>query len=107
MTTARPPRYFPCTTIDPPPDWWATSWVRRQMEIRRGVRSALKARRVAVGRDVIEETALWFFLRLVRYEAGEVEAALEGMVGDGVLVKNGACYSLSHRHECLNSEVIL
>ncbi len=105
----RAPRYHAITTIHSPPDWWALAWVEHQLDIRRRVKAILRSRqRISqrVGRDAVEQTALWFFLRLSRYEAREIEAALDGMVGDGVIDRNGACYSLSHHHECPFPDVV-
>jgi hypothetical protein len=103
----RLPRRHAMTTIDPPPDWWADRWTGRQMEIRERVRDLLRPTRSYppnTRHGVSCGTELWLFMRLVKYESGEVAHALDAMVADGMLVQTGAYYSLSTVRECPNAE---
>ncbi len=86
----RLPRTYQITSLGPVPDWWAPVFWERQLEIRSQLRTIFQAQRRNGGM-----TALWLFFRLNRYEAREVETALEWMVADGVLIQDGHFYSLS------------
>ncbi len=88
MNAPKEPRRFAITSLTRPPAWWGTIWMHRQMELRGLIRDILRRSR---GRAF---TSIELGFLCQSYEVQEIEAALVGMVADGVVSREGDGYVL-------------